>query len=205
VEGWRSEVGTGLEGVVAVTHTDINHRDVIPPVSVKELPMPAYQRNRRAADRHPVEVADRATVRAIGAITLIGIGAMHFLQIVPTFEATPLLGVAYVMFITACMVLAARLVTGDDSGTWAAAGIACVAAVGGYAFTRLMSTPFDNQDVGNWSCMLGLAALFVEGATVALSTYVLALDGAWRRPALATTELAGRRPAARQITDREAG
>jgi hypothetical protein len=32
-----------------------------------------------------------------------------------------------------------------------------------------MNTPLDTQDIGNWSCMLGLAALFVETSLLALS------------------------------------
>ena len=36
----------------------------------------------------------------------------------------------------------------------------------------------DNQDVGNWSCMLGLAAVFVEASLVALSMYRLRVEGA---------------------------
>jgi hypothetical protein len=35
----------------------------------------------------------------------------------------------------------------------------------------MFSTPLDNQDVGNWSCMLGLAALFVETTLLAFSAY----------------------------------
>jgi hypothetical protein len=45
----------------------------------------------------------------------------------------------------------------------------------GYAFTRLVGTTFDNQDVGNWSCMLGLASLFVEAALLALSGFAMTL------------------------------
>jgi hypothetical protein len=55
-----------------------------------------------------------------------------------------------------------------------------VAALGGYVFTRVVSTPVDNQDVGNWACMLGLAALFVEGALVALSAYAISLGSQLR-------------------------
>jgi hypothetical protein len=43
-------------------------------------------------------------------------------------------------------------------------------------FTRLLSTPLDNQDVGNWACMLGIAALFVEGVLVALSAHAMSLS-----------------------------
>lgn len=45
----------------------------------------------------------------------------------------------------------------------------------GYAFTRILSTPLDDQDVGNWACALGLAALFVEGLMVAVAAYGIAL------------------------------
>ena len=49
----------------------------------------------------------------------------------------------------------------------------------GYVFTRMLSTPLDNQDVGNWGCILGLAALFVEGLTVAVAAYAF-LSVGWR-------------------------
>jgi hypothetical protein len=151
--------------------------------------MRTYQPGWPEAGSDYVEPADRAVPRAIGGITLVGIGAMHFLQIVPTFDATPLL-------------VAARLVTRDDLRTWVAAGVVCVAALGGYAFTRLLSTSFDNQDVGNWSCMLGMAAIFVEGFMVALSAHVLRLGVAAQQPAAATPDPAARRRAARELSDR---
>jgi hypothetical protein len=53
-----------------------------------------------------------------------------------------------------------------------------VAIIVGYAFTRLIGTTFDNQDVGNWSCMLGLATLFVEATLLALSSFAIALEHA---------------------------
>jgi len=167
--------------------------------------MRTYQERQPKAAHGPIEPVEDAVLRAIGAVTLVGIGAMHFLQIVPTFEATPLLGVAYIGLISACVVVAARLVTTGDARTWAAAGVVCAAALGGYAFTRVLSTPFDNQDVGNWSCMLGMAALFVEGVVVALAGYALTLGVAARQAEIATAPLAVRRQAIRGIADREAG
>jgi hypothetical protein len=119
-------------------------------------------------------LADDTMVRTIGALILLGIGAMHFLQIVATFQGTPLLGWAYLLLIGACLVVAGAMVTRGDRRTWAAAGIVSVGAIGGYIFTRLMNTPLDNQDVGNWACMLGLAALFVETSLLVTSLYALA-------------------------------
>ena len=41
---------------------------------------------------------------------------------------------------------------------------------------------FGNQDVGNWACTLGMAALFVEGLLVAVAAYAISL-----RPAVSQT------------------
>jgi hypothetical protein len=114
---------------------------------------------------------DTAALRPIGVVALLGIGAIHFLQIVETFQTAPLLGVAYVELIAASVAVAAWLLATGDVGAWVAAGLISAAVIVGYAFTRFVGTTFDNQDVGNWSCMLGLASLFVEAALLALSGY----------------------------------
>ena len=110
-------------------------------------------------------------LRATGVVSLLAIGAVHFLQIVPTTESTPLLGVSFLFLIAACLAVAARLATSGDHRTWTASAVVCGAAIGGYVFTRTFSTPLDNQDAGNWSCMLGLAALFVETTLLGFSVY----------------------------------
>jgi hypothetical protein len=115
--------------------------------------------------------ANDTVLRATGVVSLLAIGAIHFLQIVPTTEQTPLLGVSFLFLIAACLAVAARLATHSDPRTWLASAVVCAAAIGGYVFTRIFSTPLDNQDAGNWSCMLGLAALFVETTLLAFSAY----------------------------------
>ena len=118
---------------------------------------------------------DATPLRPTGVVALLGIGAIHFLQIVDTFQSTPLLGLAYAALIAACVAVAAWLLVTGDVRAWAAAGLISVAVILGYAFTRVVGTTFDNQDVGNWSCMLGLASLFVEAALLALSGFAMAL------------------------------
>ena len=118
---------------------------------------------------------DATSLRPTGAVALLGIGAIHFLQIVDTFQSTPLLAVAYVGLVAACVAVAGWLLVTGDVRAWAAAGLISVAVILGYAFTRFVGTTFDNEDVGNWSCMLGLASLFVESALLALSGYAMAL------------------------------
>jgi hypothetical protein len=107
----------------------------------------------------------------------MGIAVIHLVQLVPTFEATPLLGVAFVMLIAGALAVGARLISSQLSTTqlWLPVAALGVAAIGGYVFTRVLSTPLDNQDVGNWACMLGIAALFVEGLLVALSAYAMSV------------------------------
>ena len=121
--------------------------------------------------------ADPAMMRVIGVVALLAIGTIHFLQIVPTVQQTPLLGVGYVALIAASVIVAVWLTVANDARAWAAAGLISAAVLAGYAFTRFVGTPFDNQDVGNWACMLGLASIFVETALLALSGAALAATG----------------------------
>jgi len=119
-------------------------------------------------------------LRTVGILALLGIAVMHVVQLVQTLQATPLLGLSFVALIGASVALAARLLTGNARLTWWASAILGVSALAGYAFTRSFSTPLDNQDVGNWACMLGLAALFVETVLVLLSGYAIAAHRAAR-------------------------
>jgi hypothetical protein len=117
---------------------------------------------------------------ATGILALAAVAVIHLVQIVPTFKATPLLGGAFVMLIGAAVALAVGLVARSDSPTWVAVGVLSVGAIAGYVFTRVISTPLGNQDVGNRACTLGTAALFVETALVAMSRYAVAAKRALR-------------------------
>jgi hypothetical protein len=125
---------------------------------------------------HSSAVID-AVMRATGILALMGIAVIHLVQLVPTFQATPLLGGAFVVLIAGAVFVGARLISSSltHAQLWLTVAALGVAAIGGYAFTRVVSTPLDNQDVGNWACMLGIAALFVEGMLVALSAYALSI------------------------------
>jgi hypothetical protein len=131
-----------------------------------------------SASRHAssAAVAD-AVMRATGTLALMGIAVIHLVQLVPTFQATPLLGVSFVVLIAGTIAVGVRLVSTNLSGMrlWLPVAALGIAAIGGYVFTRVVSTPFDNQDVGNWACMLGIGALFVEGVLVALSAHAMSL------------------------------
>jgi hypothetical protein len=119
--------------------------------------------------------ATDAVMRATGILALTGVAIIHLVQLVPTFRATPLLGVSFVFLILGAMVVGAPLLGGHPSPrrVWLPVAGLGAAAVAGYIFTRVVSTPLDNQDVGNWSCMLGMAALFVEVGLVGLSAFAI--------------------------------
>jgi hypothetical protein len=118
-----------------------------------------------------------AVMRATGILLLMGIAVIHLVQLVPTTKSTPLLGLAFIPLIAGSVVVGAQLVNPNVALTrlWLPVLALGVAAIVGYVFTRVVSTPLDNQDVGNWSCMLGIAALFVEGTLVALSAYAVSV------------------------------
>ena len=115
-----------------------------------------------------------AALRATGVVALLAIGTIHFLQIVETFQSAPLLGLAYVALIAASVGIALWLLVEDTGRVWAAAGLLSLAVIAGYGFTRLASSPLDNQDVRNWACMLGLASLFIEAALFGISSLAIA-------------------------------
>jgi hypothetical protein len=121
----------------------------------------------------PAVGPDDAVLRATAIVGLGAVAVIHFSQVVSTIEETPGLGAAFVVLTLGCMVLAGRLLRGGSRLLWAQVAVLNALAIGGYVFTRLVSTPFDNGDVGNWSEMLGLAALFIEGALVVLSAQVI--------------------------------
>jgi hypothetical protein len=124
-------------------------------------------------------------LRGIGIVMLLGIAVIHVVQLVPTFEQMPLLGIAYLMLIIGAVAVGAHLVRGAASPMllWLPVAGLGLAVIGGYTFTRIFNTPLDNQDVGNWSCTLGMAALFVEGSLVAMAAYAISHG---RRLVLAT-------------------
>ena len=54
-----------------------------------------------------------AMLRATGIVMLLGLAVIHVVQLVPTFQQTPLLGVAYVLLIIGTVVVGAHLVRGQ--------------------------------------------------------------------------------------------
>ena len=147
--------------------------------------MQVLSRNYEHTDTRASPAPDHATshaitsaiLRATGIVLLMSLAVIHVIQLVPTFQQTPLLGGAYVFLIAAAVVVGARLVQGHQAALqlWLPVAALRAAVFAGYAVTRMLSTPLDNPDVGIWACTLGLAALFVEGLMVAVVAYAISL------------------------------
>jgi hypothetical protein len=135
------------------------------------------QRPTAALSHAPSYAITAVILRAMGIVLLMSIAVIHIVQLVPTFQQMPVLGVAFVLLIAATVVVGARLIKGHPSAVqlWLPVAALGVAVIVGYALTRILNTPLDNQDVGNWACALGLAALFVEGVLVAVAAYAFSL------------------------------
>jgi hypothetical protein len=137
-----------------------------------------------------------AILRATGVVLLMSLAVIHIVQLVPTFQQTPLLGVAYVFLIAAALVVGARLIKGHNSALqlWLPVAALGVAVFVGYSITRMLSTPLDDQDVGNWACTLGLASLFVEGLMVAIAAYAVSIHRTLSLEPLRVAERFGQEP-----------
>ncbi len=129
------------------------------------------------------EIASRASV----AVGLAGIGLIHLLDSIGKYSETRYLFWMYVALIVGSVVTAgAVLFSRARLPLLVAAGLAASALIG-FVLSRTTGLPNASDDIGNWTEPLGLAALFVEGAVVAISGYAYAFAGAVvspRRPRL---------------------
>ena len=116
---------------------------------------------------------DEGLARTMGAIALMGIALIHFLDVFSKFRETPYLGALYVLLIVACLAAVALMLTGKARHGWMLAAAAAAGPLLFYTLSRTTGLPSSNGDIGNWEEPLGLASLFVEGSLVTLSLWAL--------------------------------
>ncbi|WP_157592039.1 hypothetical protein [Solirubrobacter soli] len=123
---------------------------------------------------HPAGLAREIVTRSVAAIGLAGIALIHLLDSLGKFQETPYMGWMYVGLMIACLAAAATLLHSHAREAWLAAIALPASAIVGFVLTRTVGLPQAHGDIGNWSEPLGLAALFVEGAVIAVAGYALA-------------------------------
>jgi len=134
-------------------------------------------------------------LRPVGIIGLLGIGLIHFLDVVGKFKETPYLGWLYLALIAGCLAASALLFRPDARLGWSIALVLSAATFTGYLLSRTTGLPAATRDIGNWTEPLGLASLYVEGLVVAVS--VTALLGATSKVRQVVLEPVGREGARR--------
>jgi hypothetical protein len=151
-------------------------------MSTRTSPAAAAPTNGAAtAGRAPTVAAVDPVPRAAAIVGLVGVATIHLAQIVPTTQQTPWLGALFVVLTVATVALAGWLTLTDHRAAWALVLLVNAVSIAGYAVTRMFSTFVDNQDVGNWGEMLGVAALLVEGLLMVLAAHQVRRP--WRRGA----------------------
>jgi len=131
----------------------------------------------------PAHLSTTVILRTTGIVLLMGIAVIHIVQLVPTFQQTPMLGWAFLSLMAGSVIVGAWLIRGHRSPLhlWLPVAGLGAAAIMGYVFTRTFSSLLDRVDVGNWTCELGMAALFVEGSLVAIALYAMTLPTSFLR------------------------
>ena len=119
-------------------------------------------------------LAREIVTRSVAAVGLAGIALIHLLDSLGKFQETPYMGWMYVALMVTCLAVAATLVHTHAREAWLATIALPASAIAGFVLTRTVGLPQAHEDIGNWSEPLGLAALFVEGAVIAVAGYALA-------------------------------
>src|SRR4051794_4528847 len=122
----------------------------------------------------PAGLAREISMRTVAAVGLAGIALIHLLDALGKFQETPYMGWMYVGLIVSCLAVAATLLHTHAREAWLATIALPASAIVGFVLTRTTGLPQAKGDIGNWSEPLGLAALFVEGAVIAIAGYALA-------------------------------
>ena len=117
-------------------------------------------------------LASDAVARALAAVALAALAVIHVIDLPDTIGPLPLIGAGYLAIVAASVAVGAALIAGSHWLAWAAAGGLAAAALGGYLLTRTVSGFLgDHDDVGNWRCPLGIAALSTEALLILLAAW----------------------------------
>jgi hypothetical protein len=125
-------------------------------------------------------VARDVLTRGLAAIGLLGVALIHVLDAIPTFSQLPYKAWLYTGLIVSAVLVAGWLVRGSSRRAWTAASGLAAGAILAFLYSRTAGLPGASDDIGNWAEPLGVAALFTEGAVLAVAAYALSIRGAAR-------------------------
>lgn len=107
--------------------------------------------------------------RAVAAVALAALALIHVVDLPDTWTASTLVGSEYVVLVVASVLVAAAMLRRGEAQVWSAAAAIAGSALLAYTLSRTTGIPGDSEDIGNWRCPLGLAALTVESMLLMLA------------------------------------
>jgi len=97
---------------------------------------------------------------------LIGMIAVHVMDLPGKLDEVPYLGVMYIIVILLAGFLVHRVLSGATKRDYFAAAALAAAVIVGFVINRTVGMPGATDDIGNWSEPLGLLSLVIESWVV---------------------------------------
>jgi hypothetical protein len=110
----------------------------------------------------------RLSARSAAGAGLVAVAGLHLAAAGDEWGDTRGIFWLFVALAAACLALAVRLGLGLDRWAWPAVSGIAAAALVGYVLSRTTGLPGATDDIGDWANPLGIAALAVEAALIAL-------------------------------------
>jgi len=104
--------------------------------------------------------------RALVIIGLLGIAAVHILDLPAKWTETRYIAWMYIAIILGVAVGLERLVVKVSKRDYLASSLLSIAVIVGYIVNRTVGMPGAKDDIGNWFEPLGLLSLFIEAFAV---------------------------------------
>ena len=104
-------------------------------------------------------VQNRTTAVVLG---LLGLAAVHVMDLPGKWTETPYLGFAYIGIIAITVILVESLIKRATKAAFMASFGLALAVIVGYVISRTVGMPGSMGDIGNWFEPLGLLSLGVE-------------------------------------------
>ena len=115
------------------------------------------------APTRPHQAPATDLLRVAAAVSLLGLGLIHLVDLPDTMSRSGLDGAAYLVLIVSTVLVATALLIVNSWQLWVLAALLGTGTFVIYALSRTVGIPGDSADIGNWSDPLGMASNFVEG------------------------------------------